>query len=143
MEKRICTVLSVLLLQVTICTQAQNYDTYKLKDYQTPDIRRSSLDVKLNSQGGFTTNEYNDKNRFELQGEANLDFKHYLNTRSFIGEQQATIALSGINSREYPDSESKNNNLLLLPHMQIHPDFIPRINVSGELVAMLHSLMKK
>lgn len=111
MEKRICTVLSVLLLQVTICTQAQNYDTYKLKDYQTPDIRRSSLDVKLNSQGGFTTNEYNDKNRFELQGEANLDFKHYLNTRSFIGEQQATIALSGINSREYPDSESKNNNL--------------------------------
>ncbi|BEG98231.1 hypothetical protein [Bacteroides sedimenti] len=112
MRKQIFTIIGVSLLHVSICTQAQSYDSYLLKDYQTPDIKRSSLDVKLNSQGEFTSKDYYEERTDQIQGEANLDFKHYVNTRSLIGEHQVLFNLSGISLENLKASQSKTDELI-------------------------------
>lgn len=91
---------------VVICVQAQNYDDYNLKDYKTPDIKRTSLDFMFNSNGGFVTNSGSNNNTSQLDGLINTKFNRYINTRSFIGEQQIGVELSGSNIKVAGESSS-------------------------------------
>ena len=113
MKKRTNTILTAFLMGVSICTHAQNYDDYNLNSYKTPDIKRSLLDFTFNSNGEFATNVYNDKNTFELQGLVKSYFNRYVSTRHFIGEQSIEVAVSGITSDQYSNSDNKRKNFSL------------------------------
>jgi len=97
MIKSIFAFLSTFVMGMAICVQAQNYDDYNLKGYKTPDIKRTSLDFTFNSDGSFVTNSGSYNNTSQLEGLINTKFNRYINTRSFIGEQQIGVELSGSN----------------------------------------------
>lgn len=67
MNKHICTILSMLMLGQSVNILAQNYDSYNLGSYKTPDIKRSSLDFQFYSNGEFATNQLN-KDAYLLNG---------------------------------------------------------------------------
>ena len=94
MNKHICTILSMLMLGQSVNILAQNYDSYNLGSYKTPDIKRSSLDFQFYSNGEFATNQLN-KDAYLLNGMVNTEFRNYVNNRRFIGEQVFDFGIQG------------------------------------------------
>ncbi len=94
MNKHICTILSMLMLGQSVNILAQNYDSYNLGSYKTPDIKRSSLDFQFYSHGEFATNQLS-KDAYLLNGIADTEFKKYVNNRRFIGEQVVDFGIQG------------------------------------------------
>jgi len=94
MNKHFCTILSMLMLGQSINILAQNYDSYNLGSYKTPDIKRSSLDFQFYSNGEFATNQLN-KDAYLLNGMVNTEFRNYVNNRRFIGEQVFDFGIQG------------------------------------------------
>jgi hypothetical protein len=87
----------MLMLGQSVNILAQNYDSYNLGSYKTPDIKRSSLDFQFNSHGEFTTNQ-SSKDAYLLNGMVDTEFKKYVNNRRFIGEQIADFGIHGYSS---------------------------------------------
>ena len=97
MNKHICTILSMLMLGQSVNILAQNYDSYNLGSYKTPDIKRTSLDFQFYSHGEFTTNQ-SSKDAYLLNGITDTEFRKYVNNRRFIGEQVVDLGLQGKSS---------------------------------------------
>lgn len=106
--------IGALLIGVSLTCQAQNYNDYKLGDYKVPDIKRSSLDLNINSQGNFRTRENNDKNSFQMNGELMSKFNRYTNTRRMIANQSLDLQLSGMSNGRSEDQYVKNQNVSVL-----------------------------
>jgi len=112
MNKHICTILSMLMLGQSVNLLAQNYDSYNLGSYKTPDIKRRSLDFQFYSNGEFATNQLS-KDAYLLNGMVNTEFKNYVNNRRFIGEQVVDVGIQGNSASSGGTDSDKSRSFLL------------------------------
>jgi len=108
MNKHICTILSMLMLGNSVNILAQNYDSYNLESYKTPDIKRTSLDFQFNSHGEFATNQFY-KDEYQLNGKVDNKFRKYVNNRRFIGEQVIDFGIQGNSSSSSTTDSNKSS----------------------------------
>ncbi len=66
-----------------------------LKNYVLPDIQRHALDIRVNSNGGFTTSSLDEEGSSNIDINLNGAYSFYKNTRSFIGRQYLSLGFSG------------------------------------------------
>jgi hypothetical protein len=102
----------MLMLGQSINILAQNYDSYNLESYKTPDIKRTSLDFQFNSHGELATNE-SYKVAYQLNGMVNTEFKNYVNNRRFIGEQEVDVEFQGNSSSAGTTESNKSRSFSL------------------------------
>jgi|AGTN01.1.fsa_nt_gi hypothetical protein len=110
-----------------ISVNAQEYNTYDISNYYTPDIRRNKLDLTFSGQGHYTDNEFSSSESNSYSGDFQAQLRHLTHTRkrySELGGAIAAEASGNINESEnvtskfshlYPELYLYSTNRLYKP----------------------------
>lgn len=108
--KKLC-VISLLLVICTISVKAQEYTSYDISKYYTPDIKRNKLDLEFGTNGRYNNDEFSSLKSSNIVGNLKADLNHYTHTRkrfSEFGVKINTDAYSNKNSSENYDSKNSS-----------------------------------
>lgn len=101
---------ALLMIAGATAGYGQNYDSYQLKDYTLPNIKRSALDLGLGSNGDFATYHKQDGTAYNIEGRFSADFNHRINTRRFISNQDFLVSLGGFQRDGVSDNDVKTSH---------------------------------
>lgn len=102
----------LLLLLTSFNLTAQDYTSFDLSDYYTPDISRNMLELNFGTNGGYNNNETSSTTSSSMSGNLNALLHHYHNTRRRVSTHRLYTTFEG-NSRKYssPAYDSKESEI--------------------------------
>lgn len=83
------------LCLASLATRAQSYDSYRLKDYALPDIKRNALDFTLGSDGGFSHKDKQDNTGWNVSADLGVLLDHWTYKQDFIGNHKLDFDFYG------------------------------------------------
>lgn len=87
------------LVASLISVSAQDYNSYDISNYYTPDIRRNALDLDLSGRSNHGNNKFSDWKHSNIEGDFQASLHHFTHTRKRYSSLAASIAFEGSTSK--------------------------------------------
>lgn len=94
----------------TIVIVAQDYNTYDISKYFTPDIQRNKLDLNLSGNANYTDDEFGKSINNTYNGDFQLNLNHFTHTRKHYYEFRGTIASYGYKNNIESDNVTSKHS---------------------------------